>query len=310
MNPQEFDALLEQAAKEKAGEFHPEFLFAQLERRAGKKAPKSAKRVRGHKALLGAAAACAALAAALALCLTELVVINGEVTLAINHQVTVNGVRQSLTAERPSGLAPGTGSDENHSGELARLADTNQYVCLETEREEAPARIIVSPPGETPLPAKNAEAVSFPGEEPRSLAPAQVYPVIGDLAVREGPDTAYAQIGELYSGQCVTKVGIWGDWAVLQWEGGLAYAFNAYLYDAPAEDAAYPPLTRFASEPVNVRALPTSREESEILYELQTGQAVTCTGTAGDWTQILWHGQKAYVFSKYLIDEAERGTDQ
>ena len=293
----ELDGLLRQAAGEKRGEFNKEAVRCGLERAVDNASGREcAARAypRFRRATLWGGAACAALAAVLALCFMDVVVVNGQTRLAVNRNVTVNGVRQSLAAAHGAS-APGS------AGGLVRLEHTNQYVSLEDAEtgEDAP-RIVTLPLEAEPLPAKNAQAVSGQGDEPHSLAPTQVFPVIGDLAVREGPDTAYAALGELYSGQCVTKVGVWGDWAILQWEGGIAYAFNAYLYEVPIEEQSRTAVTLCATEPVNVRALPTSREDSAILYELQTGEAVSCTGIAGEWTQILFHGEQAYVFSRYL----------
>ncbi|MEN6472154.1 MAG: SH3 domain-containing protein [Clostridiaceae bacterium] len=211
--------------------------------------------------------------------------VNGKTFLALQNKVSIGGVTRKLGA-----------ADEN--GLLLQFGNTNQYVDL-TETETSP-RVFVFAPGASPEALKNPDAIPGKSGVPESLAPVTVFPVVNDLVVREGPDTAYAAIGELYSGQCVQKVGVCGNWAILGWDGGLAYAFNAYLFEAPEVVPAYTPVSMCATEPVNVRALPTSRDFSAVLYELQTGEQVICTGSIGEWTEIAWNGQKAYVFTKYL----------
>ncbi len=219
--------------------------------------------------------------------LTQTVEVNGKTFVAFQNSVTIDGVTRSL-------------GGSNESGALLRIEDTNQYVDLGKVDNTEPIRVLVFAPGASPKKVKNPDAVNGKTKEPESIAPYAVFPLIGDLVVREGPDTAYAEVGMLYSGQCVTKVGICGNWAILAWDGGIAYAFNAYLFDAPEELPEYKPVKLYATEPVNVRALPSSGDFSAVLNELQAGEEVLCTGSIGEWSQIAWNGQIAYVFSKYL----------
>lgn len=218
------------------------------------------------------------------------IVVNGKTYFAFADEVRINGVTHSLKADEEGGA-------------LLRLEDTNQYVALHDLDAPAAVQVFVYALGGSPSSPKNPDALSGKEGEPVSLEPVTVFPVIGDLAVREGPDTAYAAVGELYSGQCVAKVGVYGQWAIIEWEGAIAYAFNAYLFELPEHSPNSDPIALYATEPVNVRALPGSREDSAVLHELQAGEEVVCTGSIGDWSQIEWNGAKAYVFSKYLSEK-------
>ena len=193
---------------------------------------------------------------------------------------------------------------------LVRLPDSAEYIrpCSAEETEKSAPAVYVLALDAEPLPLKNPAFASRQSAETTSLAPVSVFPVVGDLMVREGPDTEYAAIAILHSGQTVTKVGRTGNWAILEWEGGFAYAFDAYLYELPAEQEPCAPAEYCASEPVNVRALPTSREGSAVLHELQTGERVLCTGYIGEWMQIEWEGGSAYVFAEYLVPCETQGN--
>ncbi len=254
-------------------------------------APYPEKKPRGRTVwgVAGISLAVALLSLIAASVFTKAVEVNGKTFLAFQDRITINGVSRRLGA-----------ADEN--GLLLRLEDTNQYVDISESEEAPPPQLFVYAPGNSPRELKNPDAVPGRDGVPQSLAPVTVYPVVGDLVVREGPDTDYAALAVLYSGQCLTKVGVSGNWAILEWNGSVAYAFNAYLFELTEPFPEYTPVIMRASEPVNVRALPSSREGSVVLYELKTGEEVTCTGSIGEWSQIEWNGAKAYVFSQYLLE--------
>ncbi len=289
------DALLRATARsesERAG--FPallEAIYARVREKGDAKKPtRRAPRLRF--ALIPAAALLAALIAVPALAQT--VVVDGETYVAFNNRVKVDGVTHRLDAEE----AP----------TLLQLANTNQYTALKVSPggDEGP-RIVVFLYGTKFGSDRNPNAVSGKKGEAVSIKPVEVYPLVGDLFVRRGPGTSYEGIAVLASGQCVTKVGIQGDWAILEYEGALAYAYDAYLFEAPARQEQYAPVALYATEPVNVRALPASRAESAVLYELSAGEKVSCTGVIGNWCEIAWQGKKAYVFGKYLTDSAVEG---
>ena len=55
---------------------------------------------------------------------------------------------------------------------------------------------------------------------------------------------------------------------------------------------------------VNVRTLPSL--ESDVLTLLPAGRTVVCTGRTGDWYQVEYEGQIAYMFAEYVGEKTER----
>lgn len=282
----QLDELLYNTAAAKTNALPLADMLARVYREAEQEKRKARQMPPFRRILLPAAAACAALL--IVSFLARTVVVDGKTYVAWNGAVEIDGVTHRVDA-----------SSEKTA--LRRLFDTNQYVIADDPSPTGD--IMVFQPETKEQQTKQETKVKYI-QKAVSMEPVTVYPVIGDLVVREGPDTAYAELAELYSGQCVKKVGMYGRWAIIEWNGALAYAFDAYLFEAPEEIPSYPPVKRYATEPVNVRALPTSREESAVLYELRTNEPVSCTGVIGEWAQIEWKGGTAYVFTKYLKSSA------
>ncbi len=285
-NHEKIDELLYGAAREKTNALPLDDVLssvyghAEQEKQAYRE--RRIKALRYQRAIIPAAAACAAVL--VACFLVRPVVVEGRTYVAWNGSVQIDGVTHRVDAPMEKTA-------------LKRLFDTNQYVIADDPSPTG--AVMVFAPETKEQQEKKEEKVKYL-DQAVSIESVTVYPVIGDLVVREGPDTAYAELAELYSGQCIKKVGMYGRWAIIEWNGALAYAFDAYLFEAPEEIPAYAPVTRYATEPVNIRTLPTSREDSAILYELQTNEPVLCTGVIGEWTQIEWNDGNGYVFTKYL----------
>ena len=286
MNEERLDDLLCRTAREKTGTLPLDAVLSSVyrqgeqEKRAYRQKQGKVQRLR--RTLIPAAAACAALV--IVSLLVRPVVVEGRTYVAWNGAVQIDGVIHQVDAA-------------TEKTALKRLFDTNQFVIAD---DASPTGEIMVLAPETKEQQVKKEAKVKYLDQAVSIEPITVYPVIGDLVVREGPDTAYAELAELYSGQCVKKVGMYGRWAIIEWNGALAYAFDAYLFEAPEELPSYAPVTRYATEPVNIRALPTSRDISAVLDELQTNEPVSCTGVIGEWTQIAWKGGSAYIFTKCL----------
>ena len=286
MNEERLDDLLCRTAQEKTGTLPLDAVLSSVYRQGEQEKrvyrQKQGKVQRLRRKLIPAAAACAALV--IVSLLVRPVVVEGQTYVAWNGAVQIDGVvhRVDAAAEKTA---------------LKRLFDTNQFVIADDASPTGDIRVFAPETKEQQI--KKEEKVKYLSQAV-SIEPVTVYPVIGDLVVREGPDTAYAELAELYSGQCVKKVGMYGRWAIIEWNRALAYAFDAYLFEAPEELPSYAPVTRYATESVNIRALPTSRDISAVLHELQTNEPVSCTGVIGEWTQIAWKGGNAYIFTKYL----------
>lgn len=217
--------------------------------------------------------------------LVKRVAVGDDTYISFGGKVTIDGEMYSI-------------NDAGGGSQLVQLPDSDQYVLLPDEGDDT-RQIMVFAPGSRPQAERRNEE---PASDIRAVEPVLVYPVIGDLVVRSGPGMQEEALAELYAGQCVTKVGIHGAWAAIEWNGGVAYAFDDYLFEAPAPLPTYASVTMRATEALNVRALPTSRESSAILGELQPDEAVQCTGVIGSWSEILFNGRKAYVFSRYLVE--------
>ncbi len=286
MNEERIEELLCRTAREKTGALPLDEVLSSVyrqgeqEKRAYRQKQGKVQRLR--RTLVPAAAACAAMV--IISLLVRPVVVEGRTYVAWNGAVQIDGVIHQVDAA-------------TEKTALKRLFDTNQFVIADDASPTGDIMVLAPETKEQQI--KKEEKVKYLSHAV-SIEPVTVYPVIGDLVVREGPDTAYAELAELYSGQCVKKVGMYGRWAIIEWNGALAYAFDAYLFEAPEELPSYAPVTRYAAEPVNIRALPTSREASAVLHELQTDEPVSCTGVIGEWTQIEWKGSNAYIFTKCL----------
>ncbi|MDL2235525.1 SH3 domain-containing protein [Christensenellaceae bacterium OttesenSCG-928-L17] len=234
----------------------------------------------------------AAVACALLLCVPLVfrrTVVDGEQYIAFGGSIYIDGEQYKL--------------DSEESGERLLLLSErgNQYTLIDGVVEDAP-RIMTFPVDEAQPALENENALTAPRGEMVSIKPTEVYPVVIDLVVRSGPGTDYQELALLHAGQCVSMVGVHGNWAILEWGDGVAYAFSRYLYNAPEEVPAYAPVTKRATEELNVRLLPTSREESDIIGALSENEIVVCTGEIGNWVQITYNGAQAYVFGKYLVD--------
>jgi uncharacterized protein YgiM (DUF1202 family) len=283
------DDLLYEVSREKTSELAlPLYLNRLHTSEVYQKACATRKIKRNVRHLTAIAAALLLVLACAAASFSRAIVVEGKTYLAFDDKVIIDDKAYNLNA-----LSGKTS--------LVRLMNSNQYVITaEQEQENAAPAIMVFPPESEPLPLKNPDFIPSKHEKPLSIEPVIVYPTVGDLKVREGPDTEYAELYTLHSGQCVTKIGTYGNWAIIEWDGNIAYTYDAYLYEAPKDLPVYPAIEKYATEPVNIRSLPTSRDESAILHELQTGERVMCTGKIGEWSQIQWNGGTTYVFSKYL----------
>lgn len=134
---------------------------------------------------------------------------------------------------------------------------------------------------------------------------ATMYATTG-VNVRSGPGTGYGIVGGLNRGDRVTRTGKSGSWTKISWGNGSAYVFSKYLQLVPISGGGsgwtQPPAssyyTRYAMSQLNVRSGPST--SYTLLGSVGQGQALTCVGTDGDWTRILWGSGYAYVYTSYL----------
>ncbi len=116
--------------------------------------------------------------------------------------------------------------------------------------------------------------------------------------VRSGPGTSYAKLGELRKGDAVTLVGSTGSWSIIKWSTGTAYVSSAYLTKSSSNPGSGSTTTMVATANVNVRKGPST--SYSIVGSLAKGETVQKTGTSGNWTQVRYNNQTAYISSSYL----------
>lgn len=123
-----------------------------------------------------------------------------------------------------------------------------------------------------------------------------------NVNVRSGPNsTAYPVIGSLKKGETVQYLGMTGSWALVLYKGDIGFVFGKYLGPKTTDSGAVPAQFRMATTNVNVRTGPSSTKYPAI-GALKKGETVQCLGVSGSWTQVLYKGETAYVFSAYLTD--------
>ncbi|MCE5235783.1 MAG: SH3 domain-containing protein [Clostridiaceae bacterium] len=125
-----------------------------------------------------------------------------------------------------------------------------------------------------------------------------------NVNVRSGPNsTTYPVIGSLKKGETVQYLGMTGNWCLVLYKGDIGFVFSEYM-SAKTTDGSTPTAQyRMATANVNVRTGPSSSKYPAI-GALKKGETVQYLGTTGNWTQVLYKGETAYVFSKYLTAAA------
>ena len=122
----------------------------------------------------------------------------------------------------------------------------------------------------------------------------------GALNVRSGPGTNYRVIAVLEKGDIVTRIGQSGKWFKVSTSNGAdAWVSSKYLTSVdgtvviPGDS-----VTMYATTGVNVRSGPST--SYSVLGTVGQGQPLSCVGTSGNWTKIIWGSGYAYVYTSYL----------
>lgn len=149
--------------------------------------------------------------------------------------------------------------------------------------------------------------------------------------LREAPTTNSAALGQLKNGEKLLRIGInkTSGWSKLEYNGKTVYAVTSFIttdlsYKAPQSNtsssassvtsstsptseadgfqAASGQVT--AKSSTNLRTKPTTKEGSDIVYELPNGEYVTRTGInkASGWTRLEYNGQTVYAITSYLTE--------
>ena len=123
--------------------------------------------------------------------------------------------------------------------------------------------------------------------------------------VRSGPGTSYTVLGYLSRGEKVTITGtVSNGWTQIQLPGNrLGYVSSAYLsasYPSGGCVIVTPSGDRYKvnTGALNVRSGPST--SYSVLGTVGQGQPLSCVGTSGNWTKIIWGSGYAYVYTSYL----------
>ena len=156
------------------------------------------------------------------------------------------------------------------------------------------------------------------------------------MRFRTGPSTSYSIIDTYNKGTAVTVTGTSGEWSACIINGVSGYVYSQYItltsnagtglpdLEAPEDStgsdtstdvpqSTLPPVdsstqTQGYISGNNVRMRAGASMNSQILCELFYGNAVTITGTTGDWTAVIYDGQAGYVYSQYVKEGSYSNT--
>ncbi|MDL2217085.1 SH3 domain-containing protein [Christensenellaceae bacterium OttesenSCG-928-M15] len=220
---------------------------------------------------------------------TQRIVVEGKTYLTKGSKVVIDGIEYSTQQK-----------DDNVQ---LILLDDNDYIIAPGEaKRENTTGVMIYPVGADMHDIRKHAAYE---EGVYSVAPVTMYTMAPDLVVRQGPGVEYEEITTLFTGQCVVKLGMHNAWAIIEWEDGIAYVFDDYLFEAPEEMPAYYPIIKYATEVVNIREFPTSRDDSLIIGEVDRNEPVNCLGEIGKWTKVEYSGHTGYIFTQYLKPSTE-----
>ncbi len=152
---------------------------------------------------------------------------------------------------------------------------------------------------------------------------ATVY-VISDVNLRSGPGTSYDAVAVATAGTELTRTGTTGLWSQVEYNGQTVYAYSSYLSttavtaddtaddttadtttsDVPTstEDVVSASGTIYTTDGVNLRTGPGTNYD--IVTSVPAGTALTRTGTTGEWTEVSYSGQTAYVYNVYISTDS------
>ena len=181
-----------------------------------------------------------------------------------------------------------------------------------------PSPVVTPAPTATPAPVEpQPTEAPAPTKAPQS---GQAGFINADyVRFRTGPSTSYPIIDTYNKGTALTVTGTSGDWTACIIDGVSGYVFTQYVTlsdqagtelpdldlpestpqpTVPPEDSAAQTPGYITGNNVRMRAGPSTN--SQILCELFYGNAVTITGTSGDWTAVIYNGTPGYVYSQYV----------
>ncbi len=122
------------------------------------------------------------------------------------------------------------------------------------------------------------------------------------LTVRQSNSASSKALGAFDYGEKITCYGEKGNWVMVKIDGLNGYVYNGYLQTtkpgavAATTDNSY---TRYViADNLNIRK--STSTSAKKLGSYQYGEKITCYGTDGSWTKVLYAGKTAYVYTTYL----------
>ena len=213
-----------------------------------------------------------------------------------------------------------------------------------TQRPQVPT-VADLPTEQTPTPTARPTPTAAPTQTPTPVE--TITPVTGTqsergtingdyVRFRTGPGTSYSIIDSYNRGKAVEITGTSGDWTACVIDGQSGYVFSTYILREvtasvptvipPAQSTQAPQETEQPQATPLPTPAPTESKDgyisgnnvrmrsgpsmsSGIVDELFFGNAVTITGTTGDWTAVTYNGQSGYVYSAYVKEGKYSYTD-
>lgn len=182
-------------------------------------------------------------------------------------------------------------------------------------------------PTDVPVPVATPAPTPMPTPSPAPVETQQARGFINANYVRfrTGPSTGYSIIDSYNKGTALAIIGESGEWTACQINGISGYVFSQYVTrtteagvtkpeadeDKPVSTAAPTPTPAPTPEQSveqtpgyvsgnSVRMRKGASMSSDILAELNYGNAVTITGYSGDWTAVIYNGVSGYIYSQYV----------
>ena len=151
------------------------------------------------------------------------------------------------------------------------------------------------------------------GNEPAGNQTTETLATTDRVNVRAGADTSAARLGTVSKGTVVTRVGIEGDWSIIEYNGGTGYIRNDFLtYDLPTNSNPQPSDNNAGdsisfAEGTEIRLKNTVNvrdgmsETADRIGTAYAGDTVTVIMSYADgWTKVNWKGKTGYIKSSLL----------
>ena len=120
------------------------------------------------------------------------------------------------------------------------------------------------------------------------------------VRMRSGPNTSSTILGVYNTGTAMTITGSNGNWYAVNYNGQNGYVCKDYMTTSKPGGSSQPTAQDGYIKGNSVRLRSGPGTGYSILGAYNNGQALTITGTSGDWTSVTINGLKGYVSSAYV----------